>query len=71
LDPVALPAFDELIDRERAQEKTQRILARLPKAYGIALLWRYWEGHSTKEMAEQTGRTDKGMERLLVRDSRG
>ena len=66
-DPVALPEFDELIDRARAQEKTQRILARLPEAYGLALLWRYWEEHSTKEMAAQTGKTEKAMERLLAR----
>ena len=65
--PVDLPAFDELIDRARAQEKTQRILARLPEAYGLVLLWRYWEEHSTKEMAAQTGKTEKAMERLLAR----
>ena len=64
---VALPECDELIDRARAQEKTQRILARLPEAYGLVLLWRYWEEHSTKEMAAQTGRTEKAMERLLAR----
>jgi RNA polymerase sigma-70 factor (ECF subfamily) len=66
-DPVTLPAFDELIDRARAQEKTQRILARLPEVYGLALLWRYWEDHTTREMAAQTGRTEKAMERLLAR----
>ena len=65
--PVDLPKFDELIDRARAQEKTQRILARLPEAYGLVLLWRYWEDHSTKEMVAQTGRTEKAMERLLAR----
>ena len=64
---VALPECGELIDRARAQEKTQRILARLPEAYGLVLLWRYWEEHSTKEMAAQTGRTEKAMERLLAR----
>ncbi len=65
--PVDLPEFDALIDKGRAQEKTQRILARLPEAYGLVLLWRYWEEHSTKEMAAQTGRTEKAMERLLAR----
>lgn len=66
-DPVTQPEFDELIDRARVQEKTQRILALLPEVYGLALLWRYWEEHSTKEMAAQTGRTEKAMERLLAR----
>ena len=65
--PVDLPEFDALIDKGRAQEKTQRILARLPEAYGLVLLWRYWEEHSTKEMAAQTGKTEKAMERLLAR----
>jgi len=62
-----LPEFDEMIDRARAQEKTQRILALLPEVYGLALLWRYWEEQSTKEMAAQTGKTEKAMERLLAR----
>jgi RNA polymerase sigma-70 factor (ECF subfamily) len=66
-DPATLPVFDELIDRARAQEKTQRVLARLPEMYGLALLWRYWEDRSTREMAAQTGRTEKAMERLLAR----
>ena len=66
-DSVALPECDELIDKARAQEKTQRILARLPEAYSLALLWRYWEEHSTKEMAAQTGKTEKAIERLLSR----
>ncbi len=65
--PVDVPEFDALIDQGRAHEKTQRILARLPEAYGLVLLWRYWEEHSTKEMAAQTGKTEKAMERLLAR----
>lgn len=65
--PVSLPEIDGLIDRARAQEKTQRVLARLPEAYSLALLWRYWEEHSAKEMAAQTGKTEKAMERLLAR----
>jgi RNA polymerase sigma-70 factor (ECF subfamily) len=64
---IDLPEFDELIDSARAHEKTQRILARLPEAYGLVLLWRYWEEHSTREMAAQTGKTEKAMERLLAR----
>jgi RNA polymerase sigma-70 factor (ECF subfamily) len=66
-EPVILPAVDDLIDRARAQEKTQRTLARLPEVYSLALLWRYWEEQSTREMAAQTGRTEKAMERLLAR----
>ena len=64
---IVEPALDELIDAARTQEKTRQILERLPVAYSAALLWRYWEQRSIKEMAAQTGRTDKAIERLLAR----
>lgn len=65
--PVVFPRFDELIDHSRLKDKTERILAQLPEPYGLALLWRYWERRSAKEMAAQTGRTEKAVERLLAR----
>jgi RNA polymerase sigma factor (sigma-70 family) len=58
---------DELIDRERLEAKTQQVLRQLPESYGLALLWRYWENRSVREMAEATGRTEKAIERLLAR----
>lgn len=61
------PDLDEVIDAARAEEKTRRILDQLPTAYSAALLWRYWEKRSTREMAEQTGKTEKAIERLLAR----
>ena len=61
------PGLDELIDAERAEEKTRRILERLPAAYSAALLWRYWEQRSIREMAAQTNKTEKAIERLLAR----
>lgn len=61
------PLLDEEIDRERMQAKAQRVLQRLPETYSAALLWRYWEGRSAREMAEATGRTEKAVERLLAR----
>jgi len=65
--PAVEPGLDELIDSARAQEKTRRILERLPVAYSAVLLWRYWETRSIKEMAVQTGKTEKAIERLLAR----
>ena len=59
--------LDDAIDAARAQEKTRRILEQLPAAYSAALLWRYWEKRTSKEMAAQTGKTDKAIERLLAR----
>jgi RNA polymerase sigma-70 factor (ECF subfamily) len=64
---AVLPAIEEELDKARAQEKTHRILERLPEEYGVALLWRYWEQRSTREIAAQTGKTEKAIERLLAR----
>lgn len=65
--PSTQPQFDELLDSARERDKTRRILERLPAAYSAALLWRYWEGRSTRDMAIQTGKTNKAVERLLAR----
>lgn len=68
VEPVAGGlSIDEQIDRERLEAKTHRILQRLPESYGLALLWRYWENRSVREMAEATGKTEKAIERLLAR----
>jgi RNA polymerase sigma-70 factor (ECF subfamily) len=61
------PSLDESIDAARAEEKTRQILERLPVAYSAALQWRYWEKRSAREMAAQTGKTEKAIERLLAR----
>jgi RNA polymerase sigma-70 factor (ECF subfamily) len=61
------PSFDELMDRERLHKKTREVLATLPESYRVVLLWRYWERRSVLEMAEQTGKTVKAIERLLAR----
>ena len=59
--------IEELIDRERLEAKTQQVLRQLPEPYSLALLWRYWENRSVREMAEATGKTEKAIERLLAR----
>jgi RNA polymerase sigma-70 factor (ECF subfamily) len=59
--------MDELLDRERLQEKARKVLATLPEAYSLALLWRYWEKCPVQEMALRTGKTEKAIERLLAR----
>jgi RNA polymerase sigma-70 factor (ECF subfamily) len=61
------PELDEFIDRERLAQKVWQVLRSLPEAYCLALLWRYWENRSACEMAAQTGRTEKAVERLLAR----
>jgi RNA polymerase sigma-70 factor (ECF subfamily) len=67
---ATLPRLEEVIDTVRAREKTRRILAHLPPEYSAALLWRYWENRSTREMAADTGKTEKAIERLLARARR-
>jgi RNA polymerase sigma factor (sigma-70 family) len=66
-EPASNDLIDEIVDRRRLAEKTDRILGQLPEAYGLALLWRYWENRSVREMAAATGRTEKAIERLLAR----
>jgi RNA polymerase sigma-70 factor (ECF subfamily) len=67
-DPVAEgPLIDEALDRQRVTAKTHHVLKQLPEAYSLALLWRYWENRSAREMAEATGKTEKAIERLLAR----
>ena len=66
-EPVETTNIEEAIQQREAAKITQEILARLPKAYSIVLLWRYWEKCSLAEIATQTGRTEKAVERLLAR----
>lgn len=65
--PVATLDFDGSLDRGKLQEKTRRILTQLPEQDSVVLLWRYWEKRSAREMASQTGKTEKAIERLLAR----
>jgi RNA polymerase sigma-70 factor (ECF subfamily) len=59
--------LEEFVDRERLQQKTQSILATLPEAYSLVLIWRYWEQCSAQQMAIRTGKSEKAIERLLAR----
>lgn len=60
------PCWDDDLDREALQRRARLALAGLPEDYRFILLWRYWDKRSTKEMASLTGRTEKGVERLLA-----
>ena len=67
VDSRAELKLDQELDRERLSREAQRVLAGLPEVYSIALLWRYWEKRSTREIAIETGRTEKAVERILAR----
>jgi len=66
-EAVLRPLFEEQLDSERQRQKIDAVLAALPEAYGLALLWRYRDCRSTREMAQLSGKTEKAMERLLDR----
>lgn len=60
-------ACDGAQERGDLEDKTRQVLASLPETYSVALLWRYWEKRSAREIAAQTGKTEKAVERLLAR----
>lgn len=61
------PQIEEKLETAAEQERVERTLTQLPEAYGLALIWRYRDGKSLRQMAELTGKTEKAMERLLSR----
>ena len=70
LDPdnlVSVPEIHQILEQNQLRKNTQRVLAALPEPYRLALIWRYWERASAREMALKTGKTEKAIERLLAR----
>src|SRR5947207_9741933 len=66
LELTVIPMIEQQLDSAMQQERVQATLALLPEAYGLALLWRYRDGKSDREMAELTGKTENAIERLLA-----
>lgn len=65
--PASALDFHHFLEQDQLRKNTWRVLAGLPERYRLALIWRYWERVSAREMALKTGRTEKGIERLLAR----
>ena len=65
--PAAEFLLEEALDREQLRRRTKDVLDGLPETYSIALLWRYWEKRTAREMAAETGRSEKAIERVLAR----
>lgn len=59
--------LDEMLDQARLQERVQRVIQSMPPHYALLLQWRYWEKRSAREVSEQTGRSEKAVERMLAR----
>jgi RNA polymerase sigma-70 factor (ECF subfamily) len=55
------------VDLERLEQQTRKVLNEMPQHYSVALLWRYWERRSARDVAQATGRSEKAVERLLAR----
>lgn len=66
-EPALAPEFEEYLEDAARQQQINRTLGRLPESYAFALLWRYRDEKSVREIAELTGKTEKSVERLLAR----
>ena len=66
-EPVSAHDLEEALAERQAGELTREVLSILPETYSVVLLWRYWENRSLRDIAVQTGRTEKAIERLLAR----
>ena len=66
-EPVSAHDLEEALAERQAGELTREVLSILPETYSLVLLWRYWENRSLRDIAVQTGRTEKAIERLLSR----
>ena len=65
---AVVPAgFDLAHEQQNESARVAFVLTQLPEHYRLALRWRYWEQWSAEEMALQTGKTEKAVERLLSR----
>ncbi len=65
--PEPVLDFENALTREQLRKNALRVLGELPEHYRWALIWRYWERASAREMALKTGKTEKAIERLLAR----
>src|SRR5262249_45545084 len=68
--PVSGHDLEKTQAERQAGELMREVLATLPEAYSVVLLWRYWENRSLRDIAVQTGKTEKAIERLLARARR-
>lgn len=66
-EPSTAPMLEQQLDSAAQQEKVQKTLSSIPETYALALLARYRDERSVREMAQLSGKTEKAMERLLAR----
>ncbi len=64
---ASFPEFDQLLEQEQTRNNIWRVMSELSEQYRVALIWRYWDRVSAREMAIKTDKTEKAIERLLAR----
>jgi RNA polymerase sigma-70 factor (ECF subfamily) len=64
---ASFPEFERVLEQEQIRKNTWRVMSGLPEQYRLALIWRYWDKASARDMAVKTGKTEKAIERLLAR----
>lgn len=64
---AATPEIHECLEQSELRKKTWEVMEQLSEPYRLALIWRYWDKASAREMAQKTGKTEKAIERLLAR----
>ncbi len=67
LSPAIWIDVDAGFDRVREQQRIRETLLQLPAEYRAVLRWRYWDEQPLEQIAHETGRTTKSIERLLAR----
>ncbi len=60
-------SIEQNLDRRTLEKQIQRTMLKLPEGYRAILRWRYWDQKSISDVALQTGKTVKSVERLLAR----
>ena len=60
-------SIEHNLDRRILEKQIQLTMLKLPEGYRAILRWRYWDQKSLSDVALQTGKTIKSVERLLAR----
>ncbi len=61
------PIVEQELDAVAREHRVEQVLTAMPEPYRVALLWRYRDDRSTRDIAQMTGKTEKSVERLLAR----
>ena len=67
VNPTTTSDIHDFLEQSELRKKTWEVLAQLSDQHRLALIWRYWDKASAREMAQKTGKTEKAIERLLAR----